>query len=334
MSDSRNLFRLFVDEMNEALRDNHAANGEGQAKLFGHLFSAEREFRSALLSTQYGRDMYDKFMKFIVEEKGNKLYARPYFRERQDTFSAKMSKAFDEWKPEVFYKFRINFLFASWVMNSWDDAANDRTTYRRQKERMDKAFEKIKEYRRLLCENSLPLAINRSKIFWAKVPESHLEYMDLNQNSAEGLMVAIDKFTPPYKTVFRTTAIGRMTLNMHTDYNATLVKLPPKEKRVLYRHRIAKSRKNMEDDGQVLDFVNESFKGVTQEDLQQIVAAASSVVSIDHRPEDGLSLAEKLSGGSTPEDNMEAAEQASGLAKGLADLAVLERKVVVMKTGL
>lgn len=333
MSDQQNLFRMFVDEMNEALADNHAVNGDGQAKLFNCLFAVEREFRGALLSTQYGRDMYKKFMTFIVKEKGNILHVRPYFRERQDTFSAKMKRAFEEERPEVFYRFRVNFLFASWVMAHWDKAASETTAHGRQKEKMDRAFEKIKEFRRLLCENSLPLAINRSKVFWSKVPESHLQYMDLIQNSAEGLMTAIDKFTPPYKTVFRSTAIGRMTLNMHTDYNATMVKLPPKEKRILYRHGIAKHRKNIEEDRKVLDFVKESFEGVTQENLNQIVSAASSVMSLEHKPEDGLSLSEKLSTGDTPENAMESREAMSGLTSGINALQTLERKVIVLKTG-
>jgi DNA-directed RNA polymerase specialized sigma subunit len=332
MSDHQNLFRLFVDEMNEALRDNHKVNPDGQAKLFEQLFRAEREFRAALLSTQYGRDMYKAFMDFIVREKGNILHVRPYFRERQGTFSEKMKRAFDDGNPEVLHKFRINFVFASWMMSRWSDPAT-RVTYRRQKERLDRSYEQIKRIRTLLCENSLPLAINRSKVFWSKVPESHLEYMDLIQNSSEGLLTAIDKFTPPYKTVFRSTAIGRMTLNMMTDYNATMVKLPPKEKRILYRHGVAKNRKNIEDADKVLDFVQESFKGVTQEGLQQIVQAASSVMSLDHRPEDGLSLSEKLSSGDNPEKELQANQQQAGLTQALSTLNVIEGKVMSLKTG-
>lgn len=329
----KNLFRLFIDQMNEAIRDNHQANGEGQAKLFNLLFGVEREFRQTLLSTAYGKDMYRRFMEFIVQEKGNILHVQPYFRERQGTFSSKMSKAFEDNKPEVLHRFRINFLFATWVMTTWAADGSTKVTYVQQKERMDKAYEKIKEYRRLLCENSLPLAINRSKIFWSKVPESHLEYMDLIQNSSEGLLTAIDKFTPPYKTVFRSTAIGRMALNMMTDYNATMVKLPPKEKRILYRYGMARNRKNIEGESKVLDFVKESFGDVTQENLNQIVSAAATAVSLDHKPEDGLSLSEKLSTGATPESVMEASEDLNGLAAGVGELVVLERKVVSMKTG-
>jgi DNA-directed RNA polymerase specialized sigma subunit len=157
--------------------------------------------------------------------------------------------------------------------------------------------------------------------------------MDLIQNSAEGLMVAIDKFTPPYKTVFRSTAIGRMTLNMMTDYNATLVKLPPREKRILYRHGIAKNRKNIENDAEALDFVKESFKNVTQENLQQIVNAATSVQSLDWRPEDGISLSDKLSGGLSPEDVALVSEKAASMVQGIDSMIVIERKVVTMKTG-
>lgn len=230
MADNRNLFKQFVNEMNCVLQLNDEDSGKGQSALFSELFSYERKFREVLLSTSYGKDIYKRFMFYISRDKDSILQVMPYFRERQETFSKKISKSFENGNHQALHKFRINFLFASWVLENWEPSANDRVTYRKQHEKLLKIFDEMKRIRRLLCENSLPLAINRSKIFWSKVPESHLEYMDLIQNSAEGLMVAIDKFTPPYKTVFRSTAIGRMTLNMMTDYNATLVKLPPREK--------------------------------------------------------------------------------------------------------
>lgn len=333
MADNKNLFKQFVNEMNEVLQSNTEDNGKGQSALFSELFSHEKKFRDVLLSTSYGKEIYKRFMFYISREKDSILQVMPYFRERQETFSKKISKSFENGNHAALHKFRINFIFASWVLKNWESTANNRTTYRKQYERLVKIFEEMKRIRRLLCENSLPLAINRSKIFWSKVPESHLEYMDLIQNSAEGLMVAIDKFTPPYKTVFRSTAIGRMTLNMMTDYNATLVKLPPREKRILYRHGIAKNRKNIENDNEALDFVKESFKNVTQENLQHIVNAATSVQSLDWKAEDGSCLSDKLACNGSPEEEAIGNEQSINVIKCMDSLFVIEKKVVILKTG-
>lgn len=333
MSDSKSLFKQFVVEMNDVLKENDNDTAKSQSSLFSELFAAERRFKEALLSTSYGKEVYKRFMDYISRDKDSILQVMPYFRERQGTFSKKISKAFYNNKYEALFKYRINYLFASWVLDNWGETTNERVTYRKQHQKMLKAFEDIKRIRRLLCENSLPLAINRAKIFWSKVPESHLEYMDLIQNSAEGLLVAIDKFTPPYKTVFRSTAIGRMTLNMMTDYNATLVKLPPKEKRILYRHGIAKNRKNIENEEEALEFIKESFKSVTKDNLQQIVSAASSVQSLDWKAEDGVSLVEKLAGGENPEDISTTNEKADLMLRGIHSLVLIERKVITMKTG-
>ncbi|NIP30507.1 MAG: hypothetical protein GTN59_08105, partial [Candidatus Dadabacteria bacterium] len=103
--------------------------------------------------------------------------------------------------------------------------------------------------------------------------------MDFIQNANEGLMNAIDKFVPPYKTVFRSVAIGRMTLNMHTDHNATMVKFSPTEKRILYRANNAKVKAKLTDQGDILNYVKESFNSVTPEKLRDILSAATGVAS-------------------------------------------------------
>jgi DNA-directed RNA polymerase specialized sigma subunit len=319
------------------LKDNSVENSKRQSELFNQLFNLERDFRDTLVSTGYGKQMYFKFVHFITHDMGNILHARPYFRERQDTFSKRMSKEFKDDRPQMLYKFRINYLFADWILRQWEASADSHSTYKKQHDKLLGLFEEIKTQRRLLCENSLPLALCRAKIFWTKTGRSskyHLQYVDLIQNSAEGLMIAIDKFTPPYKTVFRSTAIGRMTESMMTDCNATMVKLPPKEKRILYRYWIAKRRLNMENMDEILAFIRESFPDATLENLQHIISASAATQSIDFKPENGTSLAEKLPSESNPEEHLTHQEEYGKLMEGVSGLEVLERKIVVLKTGL
>jgi len=343
-----NLFRSFVAEMDSLLKENELVNGKSQRALLNQLFKLENEFKKALLSSRSGEIVYEKFMRFILEDKGNKLSIRPYFRERQDTFSNRVFpilREIEKVDPKdldaviaaiktasaKLHKFRINYFFVKWALASNVEGVPNYKGPNRAK--MEQLYAQILESRKLLCENNLPLAINRAKLFWSKVPEGNLEYMDLIQDSSRGLLEAIDNFTPPYRTVFRTTAIGRMTLNMGEDNSATLVKLSPREKRILYRARKAK-RTNADISGKELEaFVNESFKGVTAAEIEQILIAADQTVSMDYSPDGSRPMSETLEDPAAHMDKVERSELTSKLLVLLERLETVEKKVLMLKHG-
>jgi len=350
-------FRKFVNSMDAMLGEIESSDGRNQKKLLEDLFAAENEFKTILLSVASGKNMYRKFMDFVLKEgmfelpelkEGfapktknstkrfkekismngrNILRARPYFRERQATFSRKISKAFRSHSPDMLYKFKINYEFAKWVMNNYHGS---------NRKKLETSFNKIKDLRQLLCTNNLPLAINRAHIFWSKVPNyvSSLEYMDLIQTCAEGLITAIDKFVPPYKTVFRSTAIGRMTLNMIEDHNATTVKLPPKERRILYRAKNATQKANLTAQDDIVKYVNESFKGVTAESLMEIESAAGQVYNLDEKQDDSYSLSEKIADMTTPTDEKVISSDLKQKLYGMLNsLKMIEIKIIKLKMG-
>lgn len=331
MSEVNNLFRQFVGEMDQMLKENELVDGKSQRQLLNELFKLESEFKKALLSSQSGDLVYKKFMTFILEHKKNKLSVRPYFRERQDTFSERVFPILKAKDPQKLHRFRINYLFAKWTLDSDKDGQPHYKGKNRRK--LVVIYNQILKHREILCENNLPLAIHWAKRFWSKVPQRHLEYMDLIQESSKGLLEAIDNFVPPYKTVFRSTAIGRMGLNMSENYNSTLVKMSPKDKRILYRARKAKQT-NADISGKDLtSFVNESFQGTTAADIEQLEAAANQTVSIDHSPEGGRPMSETLEDPYSTSEKVEKAELHVKLTVLLEKLKVIEKKILLMKHG-
>lgn len=345
MPEPRNLFKQFVSSMDAILREGEGNSTAQQKAMLNKLFALENKFKKLLLSHDEGRAVYKKFMRFILEDKGNMLSARVYFRERQDTFSNKMFNAFHKKNSRMLHKFKINFIFIQWVLDSRIVHKNDKNgeltsakIYKNYKGNKTKELLQIKDevskIRNDICQNNLPLAINRAKIFWCNTPKSHLDYMDFIQTASEGLINAIDKFVPPYRTVFRSTAIGRMTLNMITDYSDTLVKIPPKEKRIIYRAGNAK-KQNITDADKVVDFVNESFKGVTKVEIAEIEMAVAHAFNINGPATDSaIPLAEKLSDGrQNIEENLEAKQTKSLLERALAFLTALEKKILNLKYG-
>jgi DNA-directed RNA polymerase specialized sigma subunit len=344
----RDLYNQFRHEMNLVLRENDESNGQSQKVLLNELFKLEREFKKLMLMNEHGAITYKKFIEFILGDKseggkGNKLSIRPYFRERQDTFSNKVFPILDRFaeaqeakKPvdkeaKSMHHFRINYLFVRWVL---DKSPAGTLNYRGpNKRKMKILHDKIVHIRHLLCENNLPLALNRTALFFSKIPPSHAQYMDLVQDSAKGLLEAIDNFVPPYKTVFRSVAIGRIGLNMSEDVGASLVKLPPKDKRILYRVRKAKQKNVDISDKDLQAFVGESFKGTTSAEIEMIEAASNQVVSIDAKDEHSRPMSETIADPTSIEDHVERTEVANQLLVQLNKLKVIEKKVLLMKTG-
>ena len=326
----RDLFRRFVGEMNVMLKSDGFHDelwGRDKGALLNELFECEDKFRTSLLRSKIGRNFYSEFMKYIIEEKKNILSARVYFRERQSAFSDDITNAFREFKPEVLYDLRINYRFAKWIVERI-------STYTPYHKRMRGQYKKILVLRELLCKMNLPLVINRAKIFWSKSGISLcVDYLDLVQASAEGLLSAIDKFVPPYKSVFCSVAIGRMTLNMTTDNSVTAVKLSPQEKRILYRVNNAKNKAKLSEDKDILKYVNESFGDVTAGNLSQIMTAVSQTVSIDSAMESGTFMEDKIGDGKSLEQELEKRDIVSQLYVCLSKCPALEKKIILLKLG-
>lgn len=326
-NDTKNLlFKGFIKSMNTVLDEN--LNTGSQKELLESLFKAERKFLNVLNSSSESRNVYMEFIRYIKEDKRNILSARVYFREKQEVFSEKISPCFKQNKPDTIGNFRINYHFAKWVCNNYHGSKYTK---------LKALLGEIIQIRHTLCENNIPLSINRAKIFWAKVPNSPVEYMDIIQAANEGLLTSIDKFVPPYKSVFRSVAIGRMTLNILTDHNATTVKLSPIDRRVLYRANNARIKGKFTEIKDILAYVQESFPKITEERLQSIMTAATGLSSMESpvNNDESITLKDVMpSEEKTPEEKIIMIENMTKLRKTLKTLPLMEMKVVRLKFGM
>lgn len=324
---AQDIFKNFIKTMNDVLMENTEVDGRNQQSLLEDLFTLETEFRQSLISLPDGKEIYDKFILFITEDKGNILSARAYFRERQSVFSDKISRCFKEKRADDLFEFHINYHFIKWVCGTYKGNG---------KKSLNDIFTKVIDIRKVLCENNIPLAINRAKIFWSRIPNSHLEYMDFIQNASEGLMNAIDKFVPPYKTVFRSVAIGRMTLNMLTDHNATTVKFSPTERRILYRANNARVKAKLINPAEVLSYVNESFSKVTADRLQEILSAAGELISMNVQNDDNEGTMQDIfvSNIPDPERFLIDKDMALKINNAISNISIIRAKIIRLKFSL
>jgi DNA-directed RNA polymerase specialized sigma subunit len=317
-------FKMFVHEMNDLIHSDDfmvRTEGKNQEDLLNDLFAVELGFRDVLVKSLIGRNKYKEVVEFFCAKGKNVHSLRTFFRERQGDLSARFKSAFG--KSRMFWALndlRINYNFAKWVIERFPPDHADFSE-------LSTLYAEIIRIRKMICEQNLPLAINRAKIFWSRNTSYHLDYMDLIQASAEGLLVAIDKFVPPYRTVFRSVAIGRMTLNMITDNSSTMLKISPHDRRVLYRANNAVAKQKLVADSDIVDYVQQSFKGVTQENIQSIRNAAYNLFSIEANVK-GVS-------GLPPESshNIDMLGIPDMIREALESLDILERKVIVLKNG-
>lgn len=319
-------FRGFISEMNNILMSNSEKDGRNQKDLMNELFAAEESFKKTLIRTKGGPQMFKAFVYFITQEAGNILKARSYFRERQAVFSEEISVAFYTGKHTILYNYSINYTFMRWVMKRYKDENN--------RVKLQKKFDEVSKLRHLLCENNLPLALHKTKLFWSKVPYTRMTYMDMVQATNEGLLTAIDKFAPPYKTNFRHVAIGRMTLNLLTDHNSTLLHMSPKDKRILYRSNKGKSLGLKGEE--LVEYVTEKFNNVDQTYIDSLFSSSATAVDL-HQPlgdGDDSTLLDITPDVATTEIEVEKREKINNLYNNIDKLSIIERKIIRMKFGI
>lgn len=299
------------------------------------LVAAEVEARKALIRDPRGIEVYTKFVEFIATERRNSLAAQPYFREPESVFTAEIGPALKSKAVRSLFKFHWNWSFAHFARTAVEWAPSDEFWV---------ATEKIAAARTELVEMNLPLAISRARMFYQRTPKSHLEYLDLIQCAAEGLMMGIDKFRLPYSPVFRSVAINRMVGNFIDRYSETMVRFFPLEKRRIYRANKVMRRFTTDtvDIPSLTAVVNEGMPDrhkATPEQMSLLMSAVSclSLDWQDKMPEgdDGMSFGESISAPHEhrPDAMYEQAETFALLHTAMADLSMIERKVIRMAFG-
>lgn len=314
-------FQKFVKSMNRILKELESNNIGSQKELLNNLYLYECQFRDILGKSRISNDIYTHFIDYIMEEQGNSLKSRVYFRERQNVFSSKVAKALKNKDIESIKKFKINYQFCRWVISK---------NHPKMPKMLPKIYEKIIDIRKKICEQSLPSAIHKSKIFWYGINYSQLSYMDMIQLSTEGLLTAIDKFELPYKDNFGNVVYGRMTLLVSDAHNETTLKIPANDKRIL--QRVKKAKQKFSENKDILNFVKESFPSATINQIIQVSNAELPYV-IDGQDDETQKLINKMSIGDTPESKAVTIDNKQKLMVAMKKLNCLEAKIITLKFG-
>lgn len=258
--------------------------GTSQKEQVEELVLAEKLFKKEILRYKYSTQVYKRFIQKIRVIDRNILYAKVYFRESSTTFSKKITPCLKSIDIEGIKQFDINFNLIQFIKENWRGPLGKEA---------DKLYKRVHRAREVLQENNLALAINAAKIFYRKVPRSHVTLLDMIDVSVMGLSSAVDKYTGDkngkYSEVFRSVILGRVTGNLIKLYSETSLHFYPSDRRVLYKANSIRGRQGITDIHQLCAAVNSSFAAdkaegknvpknqVTVGDLQALLNAASLV---------------------------------------------------------
>lgn len=326
-------FYKLASEVTRALERNK--DGTIQQEQVEELLDAERKFKTTVLQYRQASEVYKKFLQKVCITNKNILSARPYFRETAVTFSRKITPAIKTSDIETLKTFDINYQFIKFIRDSWLGPFPKRA---------EQLFQRVHVARNKLLENNMPLAINRAKLFYRKVPKSHLTLMDFIEICAMGLAAGVDKWCGKYSPVFRSVCIGRMVGNMIDSYSETTLHFYPSDKRILYKANSIRGRQGITDITELTKAVNDSFaqdeldgktipkKNITVSELSSLMSAASTVSADATVNDEGFGVYQF-----TPDTapNIEEAliqnetlQQVVSLAR---NLSIMERKVLRLK---
>lgn len=341
-------FKVFAQGL-EAILDNVPVLSEPeltvkQRKQIKDLVALEGEFRRALISHRKGPDTYRQFVEHICVERGNILSARPYFRERQEVFTEFISRGLKKGSATALYKFKVNWTFISWVVES-------QAWYRNQAnaEPLRALVAQIQKARNELLEQNLPLAISQAKQFYAATPRSHLTFMDIVQIQCQGLLLAIDKFCPPDEKGmteeesldafrgFRAVAIGIMRRDRVNDYSQTLMHFYPRDRQKIYwANKMLRRFVDQPDFEAISTEINKNLPKNDQTNGEEVadLLAGASTVSADFASEpEGETVVESAVSDDSmrPDVQAEADELHETLFESIAKLSPKERKLLALK---
>lgn len=244
-----NSLYILANEVTRAIATNE--DGTDQRKQVEKLMALEKRFKNSVLKFKQANEIYRKFILLVVVQNRNILSARPFFREKSDIFSAKITPAIKNGKIKVLQKFHINYLLIKFIRDNWVGPFPPKS---------QKYFDQVLEARRKLIENNIPLAINRAKLFFRKVPRNHVTLMDMIGIAAMGLISGVDKWVGDYSPVFRSVCIGRMGGNLIESYSETMLHFYPSDRHVLYRANSLCYREGIQDFDSLAEAINKSFK--------------------------------------------------------------------------
>lgn len=309
-----NGFLLWLNQIRNYLSSNKFPPNQD---LYLGLIDQEDAWRNIFLSTQQGKDIYKKFVDYILNERKNILDARPFFRLRQADFLNKVNPFIKEQNYEALFPLRANFTFINWAMPQY---------HCEHKQQLEVINRKIMQIRNDFLLRNSPLIINRIKIIYHVYPFIYKDIQDLISIASNATLIALDKFVPlideetgqnKYTSVLLSSIIGRINASVF-QYNINQkLHMYPKDRKLLSELRKMKNGGYLDDEIAVIMNISES-------EIERLFNS-NQVLTL----EEGYNV--HADDSYRPDASCEKTEIMKSLQKNIDALSILERKMLYLK---
>jgi hypothetical protein len=325
-------FYQLAKEITAALEFNK--DGSTQQQRVTELMALEIQFRETILKYKQSTEIYKKFLQKICVQNNNILSARPYFREKAKKFSKEITPAIKANDLEKLKTFHINYLLIKFIRDNWLGPFPKKA---------EALFQKVYKARNQLIEVNMPLAVNRSRLFYRKTPRSHLTLMDMIGLSSLGLISGVDKWVGPYSRMFAGVCIGRITGVLIDLYSETCLHFYPSHRRILYKANSIRGRQGIKDIVELTAAVNKAFEEdaktgktvpppVDVSTLNDLMNAASPVSADGSPNEEGYGVYDFTADSSqNAEERIIQLESTVKMIGEAKELPLLHRKILKLK---
>lgn len=377
-------FQKLAEQVNNAIIENEGLIGDQKAQV-EKVMALEKSFINTIKRHKRAQEVYLLWIDYLVNGLGNLLSGRPYFRESSSVYAKEITPVIKNKNAKKLMDFHANFMLIKFIVEKWDLPltleeikeleAKEEENRKNGKElneglfgkRTDVGWERIPtfppkakviyekfiEARNILIENNLPLAINRAKLFYRKVPKNQLTLLDFIDICTYGLISGIDKYVGEYTTVWRSVCIGRMVGYMIEEYSNSMIRLYPSDKKILYRANSIKHKLKVEDVSKLAVLVTESFKQdakdgksipklpITADYLKELMNSSNTISADASNNEENENNYDNMESISMYEyntaDNTDISEEVEKVdlmrkvVKASSDLILIEKKVIKLK---
>jgi len=310
-----NGFLLWLNQIRTCLAVNKYPSNE---ELYLDLIKQEELWRKLLLTTDEGKDIYKKFINYILLDRKNILDARPYFRVRQSDFLVKVNPFIKNKNSEPLSLLRINFTFITWALNNLSEIPIKRD--------LIIIYQRIMKLRNDFLIKNSPLLINRMKLIYSSYSFLYKDMQELISISSNAALVALDKFVPiideitgeeKYTSVLLSSIIGRINAAAIQDNINNKIHMYPKDRKILSSLRKMKN------------------SGFSKEEICEVMNISESEMERLTNSGHMVSLEDihnyQIESDDEPEDNFERADLFAKMNRQVNTLSVLEKKILHLK---
>lgn len=203
------IFKMYLNDLSRS-KDQILLNDPKEVlKKIKKISRLEKQFNKLLNSSKQGQEVYLDFCRMINVHFKNVLYARSYFRIREDQFKTRINPLITKNEYKKIYSLPLNYKFCVYALKNVKNISTAHS------QTLHTMLSDMTELRNKVIIGYTYLAVSRAKVFFNNNTFKGNELSDFIQSANEALVESVDKFdVKANKSNFHNVAFGKIFANL------------------------------------------------------------------------------------------------------------------------